>query len=87
RACTSVVTQRVHLFSASLRDNLLLAAASSPDEQLSDALRQVGLEKLLDSDAGLDAWLGEGGRQLSGVELRRLGLARALLHNAPLMLL
>ncbi|WP_168403184.1 heme ABC transporter ATP-binding protein/permease CydC [Erwinia amylovora] len=87
RACTSVVTQRVHLFSASLRDNLLLAAASSQDEQLSDALRQVGLEKLLDSDAGLDAWLGEGGRQLSGGELRRLGLARALLHNAPLMLL
>ncbi|AUX72262.1 heme ABC transporter ATP-binding protein/permease CydC [Erwinia pyrifoliae] len=87
RACTSVVTQRVHLFSASLRDNLLLAAGSSQDEQLSDALRQVGLEKLLNNDAGLDAWLGEGGRQLSGGELRRLGLARALLHNAPLMLL
>ncbi|MEN5016117.1 cysteine/glutathione ABC transporter ATP-binding protein/permease CydC [Erwinia sp. Eh17-17] len=87
RARTSVVTQRVHLFSASLRDNLLLAAPGSSDEVLSDALHQVGLEKLLDNDQGLNAWLGEGGRALSGGELRRLGLARALLHGGDLMLL
>ncbi|MBP2154916.1 heme ABC transporter ATP-binding protein/permease CydC [Erwinia rhapontici] len=87
RARTSVVTQRVHLFSASLRDNLLLAAPACRDEQLCDALHQVGLETLLDNDQGLNAWLGEGGRQLSGGELRRLGLARALLHGGDLMLL
>lgn len=82
----SVVPQRVHLFSATLRDNLLLAAPQASDDALSEILCRVGLEKLLEDD-GLNAWLGEGGRQLSGGELRRLAIARAVLHDAPLMLL
>lgn len=81
-----MVPQRVHLFSATLRDNLLLAAPNASDEALSDMLRRVGLENLLE-DSGLNSWLGEGGRLLSGGELRRLAIARALLHDAPLMLL
>lgn len=86
RQAMSVVPQRVHLFSATLRDNLLLASPDASDAQLSETLERVGLEKLLD-DSGLNSWLGEGGRQLSGGELRRLAIARALLHDAPLMLL
>ncbi|MBP2837675.1 heme ABC transporter ATP-binding protein/permease CydC [Dickeya parazeae] len=86
RDAMSVVPQRVHIFSATLRENLRLAAPSASDEQLSAVLTQVGLEKLLD-DQGLNAWLGEGGRQLSGGEQRRIGVARALLHPAPLVLL
>ncbi len=86
RKTVSVVPQRVHLFSATLRDNLLLAAPGAADDALSAMLEKVGLHKLLD-DEGLNSWLGEGGRQLSGGELRRLAIARALLHNAPLMLL
>ncbi|MGD8164341.1 heme ABC transporter ATP-binding protein/permease CydC [Pantoea sp. FN0307] len=86
RAAVSVVSQRVHLFNQTLRDNLLLAAPESSDRALCAILEQVGLEKLLDGE-GLNAWLGEGGRQLSGGELRRLAIARALLHNGPIMLL
>ena len=86
RQAMSLVPQRVHLFSATLRDNLLLAAPQASDARLADILERVGLEKLLE-DSGLNSWLGEGGRQLSGGELRRLAIARALLHDAPLMLL
>ncbi|MDY0920846.1 heme ABC transporter ATP-binding protein/permease CydC [Leclercia sp. CFBP8987] len=86
RKTVSVVPQRVHLFSATLRDNLLLAAPGTGDDLLTAILEKVGLHKLLE-DEGLNSWLGEGGRQLSGGELRRLAIARALLHDAPLMLL
>lgn len=86
RAAISVVSQRVDILNGTLRDNLKLAQPDATDEQLSDILRQVGLEKLL-QDSALNAWLGDGGRQLSGGEKRRIGIARALLHNAPILLL
>jgi ATP-binding cassette, subfamily C, bacterial CydC len=87
RASLSVVSQRVHLFAATLRDNLKLAAPAASDERLAEVLQQVGLGALLEDETGLDAWLGDGGRPLSGGERRRIGIARALLHDAPLWLL
>ena len=86
RSMMTILSQRVHVFNSTLRDNLLLAAPDSSDDRLAEVLRQVELQRLLE-DQGLNAWLGEGGRQLSGGEQRRLGLARALLHNAPLWIL
>jgi len=83
----SVVTQRVHLFSQTLRDNLLLASPDATDEQLCRVLTEVGLQNLLETEDGLNAWMGEGGRPLSGGELRRLAIARAVLHNGDLWLL
>ncbi|MFA1559791.1 heme ABC transporter ATP-binding protein/permease CydC [Aliivibrio fischeri] len=86
RSAMSVVSQRVDILNGSLRDNLLLADDTASDEKLIETLNQVGLEDLT-TDEGLNAWLGDGGRQLSGGERRRIGIARALLHDAPIVLL
>ncbi|AGI32667.1 TPA: cysteine/glutathione ABC transporter ATP-binding protein/permease CydC [Mannheimia haemolytica] len=80
------LSQRVHIFSQTLKDNLLMGNAQATDEQMQEAVRKVGLGHLLETD-GLNLWLGEGGRPLSGGEQRRLGLARLLLSSAELVLL
>ncbi|MBV2245489.1 ATP-binding cassette domain-containing protein, partial [Escherichia coli] len=66
---------------------LLLAKEQATDAELNEVLRQVGLGNLLENELKLNAWMGDGGRQLSGGEQRRLGIARALLHNTPLVLM
>ncbi|RYJ18311.1 cysteine/glutathione ABC transporter ATP-binding protein/permease CydC [Rahnella variigena] len=86
RKMITVVSQRAHVFNTTLRENLRMASPDCTDEQIAEVLRQVDLHVLLENE-GLNAWLGEGGRQLSGGEQRRIGLARALLHDAPLWLL
>jgi len=100
----SVISQRVYLFSGTLRDNLTLAqpetgkqsfanlalkkaAQDKNDIILTDVLHKVGLSALTKGEDPLDAWIGEGGRQLSGGEQRRIGVARVLLRNAPILLL
>jgi ATP-binding cassette subfamily C protein CydC len=86
RASISVVSQRVDILNDSLRNNLTIANNKANDEQLADALHKVELSHLLD-DTGLEQWLGDGGRQLSGGEKRRIGLARMLLHTGKLVIL
>ncbi|MBF1229899.1 MAG: cysteine/glutathione ABC transporter ATP-binding protein/permease CydC [Haemophilus parainfluenzae] len=82
------LTQRVHVFSDTLRQNLQFASAVNiADEKMIEVVNQVGLGKLVEQEQGLDIWLGDGGRPLSGGEQRRLGLARILLNNAPILLL
>jgi len=100
----SVVSQRVYIFSGTLRDNLILAqpntnqqtfnnaaeqkaARDINDQLLGSILNKVGLNTLTEGENAFDTWLGEGGRQLSGGEQRRIGVARALLHDAPILLL
>jgi ATP-binding cassette, subfamily C, bacterial CydC len=87
RQTIAVVPQVITIFSDTLRQNLLIGNPSATDKQLADVLHQVELSKLLTTEQGLDLPLGQGGRSLSGGEIRRIGIARALLHNAPLVLM
>jgi ABC-type transport system involved in cytochrome bd biosynthesis fused ATPase/permease subunit len=84
RRCFGVVPQRIHLFSASLRENLLLARPEAVEEDLHRALALAGLADLCAAlPEALDTWLGETGFRLSGGERQRLGIARAVLQDAP----
>ena len=87
RKVIAVVPQVITIFSDSLRQNLLIGNDQASDKQLKEVLHQVELDKLLATEQGLDLPLGQGGRTLSGGEIRRIGIARALLHNSPLILM
>lgn len=87
RNSMSVIPQVIHIFNDTLRNNLLIGNPNADDEQLIAVLNKVELDKLLTAEQGLELWLGESGRQLSGGEKRRIGIARALLHDAPLILM
>lgn len=87
RQAIAVVPQVITIFSDTLRQNLLIGNEQSTDQQLIDVLHQVELDKLLITEKGLDLLIGQGGRALSGGEIRRIGIARALLHHSPLILM
>jgi ATP-binding cassette subfamily C protein CydC len=88
RASLAFAAQRVHLFTGTLRENLALAAPWAGDAELLAVLDAVRLGELVAwLPGGLDTWIGEQGHQLSGGERQRLALARALLRDAPFLLL
>ncbi len=88
RARVAFASQKAHVFTGTLRENLLLARPDADTPELAAALRAVRLDGLvLRLPGGLDGWVGEDGHTLSGGERQRLALARALLRPAPLLLL
>jgi len=83
-----VVFQEVFLFNGSVRDNLLMARPDATHEALVAAAKAARAHDFIERlPQGYDTPLGERGARLSGGERQRLSIARALLKDAPILLL
>lgn len=80
------IGQKPWALEGTIRDNLRLAAPDADDTACLAALDTAGYDFIADRPDGLDMRIGPGGSGLSGGELQRLALARALLAGAPVLL-
>jgi len=88
RSAVLLSAQEPHLFSTTIRENLLLARPGADDAQLQGALARAQLGEWVASlEAGLDTVVGERGRDLSGGQRQRLALARAFLADPSVLVL
>ncbi|MDR7077183.1 ABC-type multidrug transport system fused ATPase/permease subunit [Neobacillus niacini] len=88
RSQMAIVTQDVQMRNGSLADNLRIGKPDATVEELLKALHDSGLEELVESlPEGLDTKVGERGSLLSGGQKQRLSLARAILKDAPILIL
>jgi thiol reductant ABC exporter CydC subunit len=88
RATFALAGQEAHVFNSTIRANLLLARPDATEADLRLALRRAHLDEWVESlPDGLDALVGEDGNRLSGGQRQRLTIARALLSDAPVLVL
>jgi len=84
----AAVPQRPHLFNGTIRENILLGNDAADEGQLRQVLGDCCLETWVTGlPLGLDTLVGINGSAVSGGEARRIALARALLKDAPILLL
>ncbi|SDK59788.1 ATP-binding cassette, subfamily C [Glycomyces sambucus] len=83
----ALVTQEVHVFDGTLRENLDLVKPGASDEELHAALRRVGADSLLGLPDGLDTGIGDRGTELTPAQAQSLALARVVLLDPPLAVL
>ena len=85
---TAWIGQRPVLFSGTIRDNIRFARPEATDAEVEEAAHGARINEFAAVlPDGLDTKVGEGGYGLSGGQAQRLAIARALLKNAPLLLL
>ncbi len=83
----AMVPQEVHIFSGTIKENLLMANPTATDTQLKEALEEAGLLKFVNSlEKGMDTPVGNAGSSLSGGQKQKIGIARALLSQAEYMI-
>lgn len=83
----SQVFQDTYLFQGSIADNIRLGRPGASDDELAEVVRLAGVETLVERlPEGLETLVGEGGARLSGGERQRIAIARALIKDAPILL-
>ncbi len=88
RSQISLVLQEVFLFHGTVRDNILFGRPGASDEEVADAARIANAHPFIEElPEGYDTLIGERGVKLSGGQRQRLAIARAVLRDAPILIL
>jgi ABC-type multidrug transport system fused ATPase/permease subunit len=88
RDAFALAGQDAHVFDSTIRENLRIADQEATDDELLDALGRARLREWVEAlPEGLDTLVGEDGARLSGGQRQRLVVARALLADAPVLVL
>ena len=82
------VSQDNYLFDETIRDNIRMGKMSASDQEVEEAAKAAGCDEFIRSlEQGYDTKVGEGGAHLSGGERQRISIARAMLKDAPIVIL
>ena len=88
RSRMALVAQDTYLFNNTIRENIRLGRQDATDAEVADAARQANAADFIESfPDGYETWVGERGMQLSGGQRQRIAIARAILKNAPVLIL
>ena len=88
RNIISVVQQDAYLFNTTIRENIRIGKANATDPEIENAARKACIQDFIASlPDGYDTMLGERGAKLSGGQRQRISIARALLKDAPILIL